>query len=160
MCRHITIILFSLLAEDHTIRLWFVDIKFFVFVEILIDWDGGHLSLTLMITPGIITRSWLILRSLGNSEKIVLFLVVLETKVSPLEAVNDVFIEETRQTTENEQNTENRFREVGKSRRAGKKSRGVQPRNSWQNTVEILCRVQKMKKSSPPEIFVQKRWSI
>ena len=48
----------------------------------------------------------------------------------PLEAVNDVFIEETRQTTENEQNTENRFREVGKSRRAGKKSRGVQPRNS------------------------------
>ena len=71
----------------------------------------------------------MILRSLGNSEKIVLFLVVLETKVSPLEAVNDVFIEETRQTTENEQNTENRFREVGKSRRAGKKSRGVQPRN-------------------------------
>ena len=35
--------------------------------------------------------------------------VVLETKVSPLEAVNDVSIEETRQTTENEQNTENRF---------------------------------------------------
>ena len=63
----------------------------------------------------------MILRSLGNSEKIILFLVVLETKVSPLEAVNDVFIEETRQTTENEQNTENRFREVGKSRRAGKK---------------------------------------
>ena len=51
-----------------------------------------------------------------------MFLVVLETRVSPLEAVNDVFIEETRQTTENEQNTENRFREVGKSRRAGKKS--------------------------------------
>lgn len=71
----------------------------------------------------------MILRSLGNSEKIVLFLVVLETKVSPLEAVNDVFIEETIQTTENEQNTKNRFREVGKSRRAGKKSRGVQPRN-------------------------------
>lgn len=85
-----------------------------------------------------------------------MFLVVLETKVSPLEAANDVFIEETRQTTENEQNTENRFREVGKSRRAGKKSRGVQPRNSLQNTL-FLCRVQKMKKSSPPEIFVQKR---
>ena len=50
--------------------------------------------------------------------------------MSPLEAVNVVFIEETRQTTENEQNNENRFREVGKSRRAGKKSRGVQPRNS------------------------------